>query len=275
MNGMRNLAGKAVAAAVASLVIMSAVTCRPARARPYSSAQSALADAASQLQGRSVETASPQTLYNVRSILDQIVQEFPSSETAVRILLEETMSGINISRLDARLSKMPPMSESRSGPSGGSPTHRRWLIPGPASLRAADQATESNLHLGRKQIAGIQGRLTALGFDPKGIDGALGPGTRHAISAWQRNESIPATGYLDPAQLARLDTEAVGPYAAWLRDGANGDKIAAFSDLAPDTSHFARRKRVWYRKSNGYYCRSVLMVAQWCQAQRPAHYPYN
>ncbi len=50
----------------------------------------------------------------------------------------------------------------------------------------------------------IQGRLLALGFDPKGVDGKLGAGSRAAIRAWQKDRELAETGYLTFYQLELL-----------------------------------------------------------------------
>ena len=40
----------------------------------------------------------------------------------------------------------------------------------------------------------LQQRLTAKGFDTDGADGVIGPNTTKAISAYQSNKGLPATG---------------------------------------------------------------------------------
>jgi peptidoglycan hydrolase-like protein with peptidoglycan-binding domain len=58
--------------------------------------------------------------------------------------------------------------------------------------------------------------LIALGYDPNGVDGLFGAGTREAIRAWQRNTGQRATGYVTAAQVnaLRSDAEARGSEAA-------------------------------------------------------------
>ena len=49
-----------------------------------------------------------------------------------------------------------------------------------------------------------QARLAYLGFDPKGIDGMVGPGTAKAIRAFQTGSGLPATGTFDAGTRKKL-----------------------------------------------------------------------
>ena len=49
-----------------------------------------------------------------------------------------------------------------------------------------------------------QKALTRLGYGPLKADGAAGPGTRRAVEAFQRANTLPITGELDPPTLQRL-----------------------------------------------------------------------
>lgn len=79
----------------------------------------------------------------------------------------------------------------------------------------------TQLDLTRQDIRDIQARLSVLGFDPNGIDGAAGRGTRAAISAWQVSRGIPQTGYLDANQLGALRLQSNGALESWLQDPGN------------------------------------------------------
>ncbi|MDN5787307.1 peptidoglycan-binding domain-containing protein [Pseudorhodobacter sp.] len=70
------------------------------------------------------------------------------------------------------------------------------------------QATEEALGLDRDQRRTIQRQLSLLGYDPKGIDGLFGKGSRAAITTWQKAQGANATGYLTAAQLPRLAAQA-------------------------------------------------------------------
>ena len=60
--------------------------------------------------------------------------------------------------------------------------------------------TEAVLNLDREGRVDLQLRLNALGFKTGGSDGALGPRSRQAIGAWQRQSGIVETTYLTPQQ---------------------------------------------------------------------------
>lgn len=67
---------------------------------------------------------------------------------------------------------------------------------------------EEALGLNRDQRRAIQRQLSLLGFDPKGIDGLFGAGSRAAIQAWQQQNAERATGFLTRDQLLRLTAQA-------------------------------------------------------------------
>jgi lytic murein transglycosylase len=76
---------------------------------------------------------------------------------------------------------------------GGGPLVKPWPAETPLSL--ADRMT-------------AQRALAALGFAPGTPDGVVGMGTRTALRAWQKARGLTADGYLSPAMIARLKTEA-------------------------------------------------------------------
>ena len=49
-----------------------------------------------------------------------------------------------------------------------------------------------------------QACLTYLGFDPKGVDGIMGNGTRAALRAFQASRGLPPTAMLDTNTVHRL-----------------------------------------------------------------------
>ncbi len=79
-------------------------------------------------------------------------------------------------------------------------------------LRAAPQRrarqAEDALHLNREQRRQIQRNLSILGFNPRGVDGIFGRGTRAAVSAWQRENGFDETGFLTGNQIAALQNRA-------------------------------------------------------------------
>ncbi len=74
-------------------------------------------------------------------------------------------------------------------------------------LRQA-QLAEDAINLNRAGRRAIQRNLTLLGFNPRGIDGVFGRGSRAAIAAWQKDNAFPETGYLTSRQVVRLRTQA-------------------------------------------------------------------
>ncbi|WP_161594650.1 peptidoglycan-binding protein [Marimonas lutisalis] len=67
---------------------------------------------------------------------------------------------------------------------------------------------EEELNLSRNTKRQVQRNLSLLGFDPRGIDGLFGRGSRAAIAAWQTAEGLDANGYLTAEQVQRLQRQA-------------------------------------------------------------------
>ena len=67
---------------------------------------------------------------------------------------------------------------------------------------------EEALGLSREDRRDIQRSLSLLGFDPRGIDGVFGPGSRAAIAAWQKQNRFAETGFVTGNQLLRLRDQA-------------------------------------------------------------------
>jgi putative chitinase len=55
-------------------------------------------------------------------------------------------------------------------------------------------------------VTSLQQKLKDLGFDPNGIDGNFGPGTRNAVIAFQQSKGLQADGIAGPATLAALQS---------------------------------------------------------------------
>ena len=71
-------------------------------------------------------------------------------------------------------------------------------------LMNTPERIEATLGLSRDERRAIQRDLTILNFDPRGIDGIFGSGTRGAIRSWQGRNDLSVTGYLDRDQIFRL-----------------------------------------------------------------------
>ena len=98
--------------------------------------------------------------------------------------------------------------------------YRAYLAAWPAGLFAEDaraaiarqEATperiEEALALTREERRAVQRDLTILNFNPRGIDGIFGPGTRSAINSWQGANEHARTGFLNRDQIHQLAGQA-------------------------------------------------------------------
>jgi len=59
-------------------------------------------------------------------------------------------------------------------------------------------------------VKDLQQQLKDLGFDPKGVDGNFGPGTKAAVVAFQQSKGLQADGIAGPATLAALQAASAG-----------------------------------------------------------------
>jgi len=70
------------------------------------------------------------------------------------------------------------------------------------------EAEEDALNLSRDARRQIQRNLTLLDYDPKGIDGIFGRGSRAAITTFQQANGLPATGFVTRGMMDRLSVQA-------------------------------------------------------------------
>jgi len=75
----------------------------------------------------------------------------------------------------------------------------------------------------RELVVAVQRLIRAEGYDPGAIDGLMGPRTRQAILAYQRNGGLPLTGDIDRDLLRKLDladrtVRVVGPLSGGTRE---------------------------------------------------------
>ncbi len=71
-----------------------------------------------------------------------------------------------------------------------------------------EKQAEADLDLPRDARRDIQRDLSLLGYDTRGVDGIFGQGSRSAVAAWQDENDLTASGYLNADQIARLDAQA-------------------------------------------------------------------
>lgn len=121
----------------------------------------------------------------------------------------------------------------------------------------ADRLAEDALSLSRDERRDIQRDLTILDFDPRGIDGIFGPGSRSAVTNWQQQNGFSQTSYLTREQITQLDAQAARRAAEleaeaeraraekeqldrafWAETGAQGDEpgLRAYLERFPDGS---------------------------------------
>jgi peptidoglycan hydrolase-like protein with peptidoglycan-binding domain len=124
-----------------------------------------------------------------------------------------------------------------------------------AEPHRADRLAEDGLTLTRDQRRNIQRNLSLLDFNPRGIDGIFGPGTRGAITNWQQENGFPQTSYLTTEQINRIEAQAARRAAQieaaaeqqrqqqdrldrafWDETGASGDEAGyrAYLERFPD-----------------------------------------
>src|SRR5258708_5053581 len=93
-------------------------------------------------------------------------------------------------------------------------------------------------------VKDLQQKLKDLGFDPKGVDGHFGPGTRDAVISFQQSKGLQADGIAGPNTLAALQSEgtasgadAGGAVTSGTAAGASGAATGAGAAAAPATAN--------------------------------------
>lgn len=74
-------------------------------------------------------------------------------------------------------------------------------------------------------VKDLQQKLKDLGFDPNGVDGTFGPGTKAAVIAFQQSKGLQPDGVVGPGTMAALET--AGGDAAGGDTGGGGTSDAA------------------------------------------------
>ena len=77
-----------------------------------------------------------------------------------------------------------------------------------AELREQAEKAEAALALSAQDREKVQVTLNSLGYEIPTVTSHFGPRTRAMITAWQKKQGLPETGYLDASQLAALRQQA-------------------------------------------------------------------
>src|SRR6266550_8525603 len=90
-------------------------------------------------------------------------------------------------------------------------------------------------------VTDLQQKLKDLGFDPKGVDGHFGPGTRDAVMDFQQSKGLQADGLAGPNTLAALQSagDSTAPAGGSTNDpavstAALGLNLAGLTGKVPD-----------------------------------------
>ncbi|MEM6277711.1 MAG: peptidoglycan-binding domain-containing protein, partial [Pseudomonadota bacterium] len=102
-------------------------------------------------------------------------------------------------------------------------------------------------NLDRADRRRVQQNLSDIGFNPRGIDGIFGQGTRAAILAWQLSSELEPTSFLTGNQVVALEAQADrrrreiarDDDAFWERTGALGgeERLKAYLERYPRGRH--------------------------------------
>lgn len=96
------------------------------------------------------------------------------------------------------------------------------------SLASAEvaESRENALKLSKGEKAVVQRRLILAGYDPLGVDGIFGEGTRAAITDLQEREGLAVTGFLNTESLTKLEGMTQDGYTAWRAARVRATKLA-------------------------------------------------
>jgi len=82
-------------------------------------------------------------------------------------------------------------------------------------------------------VTALQTKLKELGFDPHGVDGNFGPGTKSALIAFQQSKGLTADGIAGPQTMNGLQLDVVAGTSAGTTSTGSGATAAAAAGIAP------------------------------------------
>jgi putative chitinase len=85
-------------------------------------------------------------------------------------------------------------------------------------------------------VTNLQQKLKDLGFDPNGVEGKFGPGTRDAVIAFQQSKGLQADGIAGPATFSALQSDGSGADASNDAGGGPTTDAAVTGAAAGDDS---------------------------------------
>ena len=113
---------------------------------------------------------------------------------------------------------------------------------------------EDALNLDRNTRTRVQINLQVLGFNPRGVDGIFGPGSRAAIRDWQLSRGFQPTGFLSGNQVNALENQAdrrrneisQEDEAFWQQTGARGGvaSLRRYLERYPNGIHADEARRL-------------------------------
>ena len=143
-------------------------------------------------------------------VLDQVTMDRLNNLTdeQVAFFTSEAEETAEAAEQNAPLADATPITEPETPADAGQMSSRL-----DSKLRETNQY-ERMLYSDNEQerSIGIQGALSRLGYNTRGVDGVLGANTRRAIREFQENNGLEVTGNVDEATLTSLRSAAPTPY---------------------------------------------------------------
>jgi len=135
---------------------------------------------------------------------------------------------------------MPAPPTEAAAPAQPAPAEQPVEAPKPAAVDHA--ALENEIALSHTERRAVQRRLTLLGYSTRGVDGVFGPGTRGAISNWQRDSGLEESGFLTVESHARLINQSRDLYASWQAEEEQRRQAAARAEAAESARRAAAER---------------------------------